>query len=162
MRHRISGRGKSTSGRFWWQEYVGKFMNGARDEIFANCKQYLTVVSEVSFPSLRWFGLLQMFCWNDKLACSAGLFWCGRKFVLLQPPSYDGGRLGRVKIVTLRVGARAKGGKRGGGGEKKISLPAPSPAPFDSPHFLHSFRASTSRCREQNIRAPEENAFTAG
>ena len=37
-------------------------MNGARDEIFANCKQYLTVVSEVSFPSLRWFGLLQMFC----------------------------------------------------------------------------------------------------
>ena len=27
-------------------------MNGARDEIFANCKQYLTVVSEVSFPSL--------------------------------------------------------------------------------------------------------------
>ena len=32
-------------------------MNGACDEIFANCKQ----VSEVSFPSLRWFGLLQMF-----------------------------------------------------------------------------------------------------
>ena len=60
----------------------------------------------------------------------------GRKFVLLQPLSYDGGRLGRVKIVTLRVGARAKGGKRGGGGEKKISLPAPSPAPFDSPHFF--------------------------
>ena len=27
---------------------------------------------------------------------------------------YDGGRLGRVKIVTLRVGARAKEGKRGG------------------------------------------------
>ena len=36
---------------------------------------------------------------------------------------YDGGRLGRVKIVTLRVGARAKEGKRGGGGEKKIRLP---------------------------------------
>ena len=35
---------------------------------------------------------------------------------------YDGGRLGRVKIVTLRVGARAKEGKRGGGGEKKITL----------------------------------------
>ena len=27
---------------------------------------------------------------------------------------YDGGRLGRVKIVTLRVGARVKEGKRGG------------------------------------------------
>ena len=36
---------------------------------------------------------------------------------------YDGGRLGRVKIVTLRVGARAKEGKGGGGGEKKICLP---------------------------------------
>ena len=28
---------------------------------------------------------------------------------------YDGGRLGRVKIVTIRVGARAKEGKRGRG-----------------------------------------------
>ena len=36
---------------------------------------------------------------------------------------YDGGRLGRVKIVTLRVGARAKEGNRGGGGKKKIHLP---------------------------------------
>ena len=130
MWYSISGRGKSTSGRFWWQEYVGKFMNGARDEIFANCKQYLTVVSVsvgiVSVASVVWLIL----------------GW--RKFVLLQPPSYDGGRLRRVKIVTVRVGTRAKGGKRGGGGEKKIfSLRAPSPAPFDSSHFLHSFRAST-------------------
>ena len=31
---------------------------------------------------------------------------------------YEGGRLGRVKIGTLRVGARAKEGKRGG--EEKI------------------------------------------
>ena len=30
-------------------------------------------------------------------------------------------RLGRVEIATLRVGTRAKEGKRGGGGEKKIS-----------------------------------------
>ena len=50
---------------------------------------------------------------------------------------YDGGRLGRVKIVALGVGARAKEGKKGGGGEKKY------PAPFDSPHFLPSFRVST-------------------
>ena len=28
-------------------------------------------------------------------------------------------RLGRVEIATLRVGTRAKEGKRGGGGEKK-------------------------------------------
>ena len=89
---------------------------------------------------------------------------------------YDGGRLGRVKIVTLRIGARAKEGERGGGGEKKMrlpeiivllgklrtlangapnwcflfSLPAPYPAPFDSPHFLLSFRVSTWRSREQS------------
>ena len=36
---------------------------------------------------------------------------------------YDEGRLERVKIVTLRVGARAKEVQRGGGGEKKIRLP---------------------------------------
>ena len=45
-------------------------------------------------------------------------------------------------MVTLTVGARAKEGKGGGGGEKKntllFSLPAPYPAPFDSPHFLLS------------------------
>ena len=34
---------------------------------------------------------------------------------------YDGGRLGRVKIVTLRIDARAKEGKRGGGGGGKVS-----------------------------------------
>ena len=36
---------------------------------------------------------------------------------------YDGGRFGRVKVVTLRGGARMKEGKRGGEGEKKIRLP---------------------------------------
>ena len=44
---------------------------------------------------------------------------------------YDSGRLGRLEIVTLTVGARAKEGKRGGGGEKKIrvfsSLSPPPP-----------------------------------
>ena len=50
---------------------------------------------------------------------SAHTAWycCNRHFC------YDGGRLGRVKTVTLRVGARAKEGKRGGGGEKRIRLP---------------------------------------
>lgn len=46
-------------------------MNGARDEIFANCKQYLTVVSEVSSPSLQWFGLFwageSSYCCNRHL-----------------------------------------------------------------------------------------------
>ena len=36
---------------------------------------------------------------------------------------YNGGRLGRVKIVTFRVGASAKEGKGGGRGEQKIHLP---------------------------------------
>ena len=43
---------------------------------------------------------------------------------------YDGGRLGRVKIVTLRVGARAKEGKRGGRGEKKNTPFSPLPRSF--------------------------------
>ena len=33
------------------------------------------------------------------------------------------GRLGRVEIVTLRVGVTVKEGEGGGGGEKKIRLP---------------------------------------
>ena len=45
----------------------------------------------------------------------------------------------RVEIVTLTVGARAKEGKGGGGGEKNSLLsPRPLPAPFDSPHLLLS------------------------
>ena len=36
---------------------------------------------------------------------------------------YDRGRLGRVEIATLGVGARAKEGKGGGGGEKKYACP---------------------------------------
>ena len=58
---------------------------------------------------------------------------------------------GRVKIVTLRVGARVKEGKGGGGGEKNTC-----------PTLSSQFRVSTWRFREQNIRAPEENACTAG
>ena len=63
---------------------------------------------------------------NDPLllACSAGVFWAGESCLCCnRHRCYDGGRLGRVKIVTLRVGARAKEGKTGGGGEKKIRLP---------------------------------------
>ena len=41
-------------------------------------------------------------------------------FVLLEPPSM---LLGRVKIVTLRVGARAKEGKGAGEGRKKYVCP---------------------------------------
>ena len=46
----------------------------------------------------------------------------GRKlFVYVRSVEKKKWRLGRVEIATLRVGARAKEGKRGGGGEKKIS-----------------------------------------
>ena len=69
-----------------------------------------------------------------KAACLCSYF-CNRHLC------YDGGRLGRGKIVTLSVGARAKEGKRGGRREKKY--PRPLPTPFDSPHFLPSFRVST-------------------
>ena len=73
--------------------------------------------------------------------------------------------MGRVEIVTLRVGARAKEGMGGGGGEKRgeekrekkkektrrgVSLlsPLPLPAPFDSRHFLLS-SVSTWRFHEE-------------
>ena len=45
-----------------------------------------------------------------------------------------------MKIVTLRVDAGAKEGKRGGRGGESFNM----------------------RFREHNIRAPEENACTAG
>ena len=80
----------------------------------------------------------------------------GRKLLgyvrtVAEPPScYDGGRVGRVKIVTLRVGARAKEAKRGGGGEKNTPLLLARPI---SPLFS-SFN--------MRFREPEENACTAG
>ena len=96
-------------------------------------------------------------CWctlgRAKAACLCS-YCCNRHLC------YDGGRLGRVKIVTLRVGARAKEGKRGRGGEKKIrrflfSLPAPYPAPFDSLHFvppLFEFKHALSRAKHSRAR----------
>ena len=59
---------------------------------------------------------MQAYCGRAKAACLFP-YCCNRHLC------YDGGRLGRVKIVTLRVGARAKEGKRGEGGEKKVRLP---------------------------------------
>ena len=46
--------------------------------------------------------------------CSCSWYFCSRHLWF-----YDSGRLGRVQIVTLTVGARAKEGKGRGGGEKK-------------------------------------------
>ena len=83
------------------------------------------------------------FGWVKPCSCS---YCCSRHFWF-----YDSRRLGRVAIVTLRVGARAKQGQGGGGEEKKkiLSLsPHPLPAPFDSPHFLLS-SVSTWRFREE-------------
>ena len=52
---------------------------------------------------------------SSSVACSAGIFWVGETLFVF----VDSGRLGRVEIVTLTVGARAKEGKGGRGGEKK-------------------------------------------
>ena len=59
---------------------------------------------------------MQVYFGRAKAACLCS-YCCNRH------RSYDGGILGRVNIVTLRVGAGAKGGKREGGEEKKIRLP---------------------------------------
>ena len=58
---------------------------------------------------------MQAYFGRAKAACLCS--YCCNRYLC-----YDGGRLGRVKIVILRVGARAKEGKRGRGGEKKIRL----------------------------------------
>ena len=51
-------------------------------------------------------GCIYSYCWNHHLCC------------------YDGRRLGRVKIVTLRAGARAKERKGEGEGEGRKNTPA--------------------------------------
>ena len=58
--------------------------------------------------------------------------------------------MGRVEIVTLRVGSRAKKERGEEKGRKKVLFPRPFPALLDSPHFLLSFGVSTWRFREQN------------
>ena len=88
---------------------------------------------------------------GGKLACSAGVFWAGEScffcvrtvvtavFDIVMEEDEE-----RVKIVTLRVGARVKEGKGGGGGEKKYS-----------PHFLlsiSSFNMARSRAKHSRAR----------
>ena len=69
--------------------------------------------------------------------------------------------MGRVEVVTFTVGARAKKGKVGGGGEKKILSPHPLPAPFDSPYLLLSSGSFNIALSRANC-ALKENACTAG
>jgi len=74
--------------------------------------------------------------------------------------------LGRVEIVTLTVGARAKEGKGGGGGEKKniafsLLSSRPLPAPFDSLHLLLSLGSFNMALSRANC-ALKEIACTAG
>ena len=96
---------------------------------------------------------VQAYFGRPKAACFCS-YYCNHHLC------YDGGRLGRVKTVTLRVGARAKEGKKWGGGEKKYSSLSPPPTrllltrPIFSP-------ITNMRFREKNIRALEENACTA-
>ena len=77
----------------------------------------VTVLDAISSPVRPRCSLqcAQAYFGGVKAACLCS-YCCNRHLC------YDGGRLGRVKIVTLRVGARAKEGKRGRGGEKKIRL----------------------------------------
>ena len=74
---------------------------------------------------------------------------------------YDSGRLGRVEIITLTEGARAKEGKGGRGGEKIFSLPAPSPLPLTRPISSSLREVSTWRFREQIARSKKTPALQA-
>ena len=85
---------------------------------------------------------MQAYFGRVKAACLSS-YCCNRHLC------YDGGRLGRVKIVTLRVGARAKEGKRGGGGEKKKH---PTPLLLTLP----SFRVSTCAFASKTFVRPKK------
>ena len=74
----------------------------------------------------------------------------------------DEGTLGRVEIATLRVGARAKEGKEGWGGEKKYSiflslspsprlLPLTCPISFSLLEFQHGAFASIKKKKERKL-----------
>ena len=67
-------------------------------------------------------------------------------------------------MVTLRVGVRAKEGHRGDGEGRKyfFFLPAPSPLPLTRPisSSLREFQHGAFAIK--TIRAPDENACTAG
>ena len=66
---------------------------------------------------------VQAYFGQAKAACLCS-YCCNRHLC------YDVGRLGRVKVVTLRVGAREKEGKIGGEkGSKKFSLLSSRPPP---------------------------------
>ena len=126
-----------------------------------------------------------MYFGRAKAACLCS--YCGNRHLC-----YDGGGLGRVKKVTPRVGAREKEGKRGCPFLPSFSLRASSPIwasetslartreraakprgaeerPLASlaqigelARRLPLFSSFNMRFRQQNIRAPEENACTAG
>ena len=99
------------------------------------------------------------------LACSAGVFGRAKAACLCSYCCncylcYDGGRLGRVKIVTIRVGARAKEGKRGGEGPP---TPLLSNRPIFSPlfEFQHALsRAKNSRARRKRLHCRLKGTFS--
>ena len=69
---------------------------------------------------------------------------------------YDRGRLGRGEIVTLREPFGYPLGRCEGERRKE------GRGVVDSHHFLPSSGVSTWRFAASTIRAPEENAYTAG
>ena len=88
---------------------------------------------------------MQAYFGRAKAACLCS-YCCNRHLC------YDGGRLGRVKIVTLRVGARAKEAKRGGGGEKNTPLLLTRPIFSPLFEFQHALsRANHSRARRKRL-----------
>ena len=95
--------------------------------------KYLQIVNKFRRFCFRRFGGLACY----RCSRGAGYFgrakaaclysYCGNRHLC-----YDEGRLERVKIVTLMVGAKAKEGKRGEGGrgEKNPLSPRPIPRSF--------------------------------
>ena len=73
---------------------------------------------------------------------------------------YDSGRLWRVEIVTLRVGATVKEGKGQGEGRKKCGIfsrisPPPPPLTLTRPIFSSLLEFQQGAFASKNIRWPE-------
>ena len=117
-------------------------------------KNGLQYADVVGVDNIKDFKMLQRreptmqayFGWEKPCSCS---YCCSRHLWF-----YDRGRLGRVEVVTLRIGARAKEGKGGGGEEKKYAVfPSLSPPPSRSlwhvpfPPLFGSFNMALSRAK---------------
>ena len=107
--------------------------SASRDSTNQNASfvEWFSRLERASLQCRRILGERNLVCVRIKYCCSRHLWF------------YDSGRLGRVEIVTLTVGARAKEGKGAGGKEKK-NTPARYHCSFGMRGDLRQYSLSNS------------------